>query len=96
MTVAQNIAYGLDARGDAKAAQRVRVAEMLKTVRMEDFGDRKPGQISGGQQQRVALACVLAVRPLILLLDESPSPPSTRTSASTCRSRSSGSNGNSP
>lgn len=70
MTVAQNIAYGLDARGDAKAAQRVRVAEMLKTVRMEDFGDRKPGQLSGGQQQRVALARALAVRPRILLLDE--------------------------
>lgn len=70
MTVADNIAYGLDARGDAKSDQRLRVAEMLKTVRMEAFGDRKPGQLSGGQQQRVALARALAVRPRILLLDE--------------------------
>lgn len=70
MTVADNIAYGLDARGDAKADQRRRVAEMLKTVRMEGFADRKPGQLSGGQQQRVALARALAVRPRILLLDE--------------------------
>lgn len=70
MTVADNIAYGLDARGDSRSDQRFRVEEMLKTVRMEDFGDRKPGQLSGGQQQRVALARALAVQPRILLLDE--------------------------
>lgn len=70
MTVAENIAYGLDARGDRKSDQKRRVSEMLKTVRMEAFGDRKPGQLSGGQQQRVALARALAVRPRILLLDE--------------------------
>ncbi|WP_282127893.1 ABC transporter ATP-binding protein, partial [Roseobacter litoralis] len=70
MTVTDNIAYGLDARGDAKSDQRQRVSEMLKTVRMEAFGSRKPGQLSGGQQQRVALARALAVRPRILLLDE--------------------------
>ena len=70
MTVADNIAYGLDARGMSKAAQRERVAEMLSTVRMASFADRKPRQLSGGQQQRVALARALAVRPRILLLDE--------------------------
>ncbi|MEM8827447.1 MAG: ABC transporter ATP-binding protein [Pseudomonadota bacterium] len=70
MTVAQNIAYGLDARGDSKASQRERVREMLATVRMDAFADRKPRQLSGGQQQRVALARALAVRPRILLLDE--------------------------
>jgi putative spermidine/putrescine transport system ATP-binding protein len=43
MTVADNIAYGLDARGDSKTEQRTRVSEMLKTVRMEGFADRKPG-----------------------------------------------------
>jgi putative spermidine/putrescine transport system ATP-binding protein len=70
MTVAENIAYGLDARGEARSAQRERVEEMLATVRMQGFADRKPRQLSGGQQQRVALARALAVRPRILLLDE--------------------------
>jgi putative spermidine/putrescine transport system ATP-binding protein len=70
MTVADNIGYGLAARGESRAVQRERVAEMLATVRMDEFADRKPRQLSGGQQQRVALARALAVRPRILLLDE--------------------------
>lgn len=70
MTVAENIAYGLEARGESKATSRERVREMLATVRMEGFEERKPRQLSGGQQQRVALARALAVRPRILLLDE--------------------------
>ncbi len=70
MTVAENVAYGLAARGVSKAEQRERTVEMLATVRMSDFADRKPRQLSGGQQQRVALARALAVRPRILLLDE--------------------------
>ncbi|MBN8944650.1 MAG: ABC transporter ATP-binding protein [Rhizobiales bacterium] len=70
MTVADNIAYGLAARGESRALQRDRVAEMLDLVQMSGFGDRKPKQLSGGQQQRVALARALAVRPRILLLDE--------------------------
>jgi putative spermidine/putrescine transport system ATP-binding protein len=70
MTVAENIAYGLAARGASAALQRERIAEMLATVQMADFAERKPRQLSGGQQQRVALARALAVRPRILLLDE--------------------------
>ncbi|PZU94817.1 MAG: ABC transporter ATP-binding protein [Chelatococcus sp.] len=70
MTVAQNIAYGLAARGESRAVQAARVEEMLAIVQMTGFADRKPKQLSGGQQQRVALARALAIRPRILLLDE--------------------------
>ncbi len=70
MNVAENVAYGLAARGVPKQEQRARVAEMLALVRLAHLADRFPAQMSGGQQQRVALARALAVRPSILLLDE--------------------------
>ncbi|URD35085.1 ABC transporter ATP-binding protein [Methylobacterium tardum] len=70
MSVAENVAYGLAARGVGRAEQKVRVAEMLALVRLEHLADRFPRAMSGGQQQRVALARALAVRPSILLLDE--------------------------
>jgi putative spermidine/putrescine transport system ATP-binding protein len=70
MTVAQNIAYGLAARGEGREVQRERVAEMLDVVQMAHLRDRKPRELSGGQQQRVAIARALAVRPRVLLLDE--------------------------
>lgn len=70
MSVAQNIAYGLAARGESRSVQAERVKEMLAIVQMGGFADRKPKQLSGGQQQRVALARALAMRPRILLLDE--------------------------
>ena len=70
MSVFQNLAYGLDARGVAKDDQRRRVGEMLELVQMTPLADRLPRQLSGGQQQRVALARALAVHPRILLLDE--------------------------
>lgn len=70
MTVAENVAFGLEERKVPKAELKVRVAEALETVRMAEYRDRKPNQLSGGQQQRVALARALVVRPRCLLLDE--------------------------
>jgi putative spermidine/putrescine transport system ATP-binding protein len=70
MNVQQNVEYGLRVKGVGKAERRRRAAEALQTVRLADFGGRKPGQLSGGQRQRVALARALVNRPKVLLLDE--------------------------
>jgi sulfate transport system ATP-binding protein len=74
MTVAKNIAFGLDimsARSrPSKDAIAARVEELLKLVQLPGLGARYPSQLSGGQRQRVALARALARDPKILLLDE--------------------------
>lgn len=70
MTVAENIAYGLQARSKSKGDIRQKVEEMIDLVQMRPLIDRLPKQLSGGQQQRVALARAMAIEPKILLLDE--------------------------
>ncbi|MBM3646813.1 MAG: ABC transporter ATP-binding protein [Alphaproteobacteria bacterium] len=70
MTVAENVAFGLEMQGVAADERRRRVGETLELVGLAAFSGRFPRQLSGGQQQRVALARALVIRPRILLLDE--------------------------
>jgi sulfate transport system ATP-binding protein len=74
MSVADNVAFGLNVRPREQRPERVeikrRVDELLHLVQLENLGDRFPSQLSGGQRQRVALARALAIEPSVLLLDE--------------------------
>lgn len=74
MTVAENIAFGLNVRPRRQRPSRAmiaaRVQELLDLVQLGSLGQRYPAQLSGGQRQRVALARALAVDPKLLLLDE--------------------------
>jgi putative spermidine/putrescine transport system ATP-binding protein len=70
MTVSENVGYGLRVKGTARAERARLVSEVLSTVRLDGYGDRKPIQLSGGQRQRVALARAIVNRPQVLLLDE--------------------------
>ena len=70
MTVAKNVAFGLEMRDLSRAEIAQKVAKALAMVQLEHLAGRKPRELSGGQQQRVALARALVIEPSILLLDE--------------------------
>jgi len=70
MTVAKNVAFGLERLKKPGEEIKATVDRVLSLVKMKELGDRRPNQLSGGQQQRVALARALAPSPKVLLLDE--------------------------
>jgi putative spermidine/putrescine transport system ATP-binding protein len=70
MTVADNVAFGLEMRGVPPAERERRVARMLELVHLSEYAARYPRELSGGQRQRVAIARALVIEPPVLLLDE--------------------------
>jgi len=70
LTVARNVAYGLESTRAKRADVARRVRELLEMIGLGEHADKFPAQLSGGQQQRVALARALATSPGLLLLDE--------------------------
>jgi len=70
MSVSDNIGYGLKVRGVPKQEHAARVAELVALTNISGLENRRIDQLSGGQRQRVALARAVAIRPGILLLDE--------------------------
>lgn len=70
LTVAQNVAFGLRCRGEARAAAAAKCRAWLQRLGLDELAERRPGDLSGGQAQRVALARALIFEPELLLLDE--------------------------
>ena len=70
LSVFDNVAYGLKARGHSAKEIEQEVDEVLSLVRMKEYKDRQPSQLSGGQQQRVAIARAIVIKPDVLLMDE--------------------------
>jgi NitT/TauT family transport system ATP-binding protein len=70
LTVSRNVELALKLRKVPKAERRARVAALLETVHLQDFGDKRPHELSGGMRQRVALARAFAQDADVLLMDE--------------------------
>jgi ABC-type Fe3+/spermidine/putrescine transport system ATPase subunit len=70
LTVAGNVSFGLEAGHIPAAERRERIGEVLRSVGLEGYERRFPGELSGGQRQRVAIARALVLRPRAVLLDE--------------------------
>ncbi|GMG83616.1 hypothetical protein LNKW23_28290 [Paralimibaculum aggregatum] len=70
MSIWENVAFGLEARGVTRRRRRARAMELLELVALTGHEGKKPTELSGGQRQRVAIARALAVEPAVLLLDE--------------------------
>lgn len=70
MTVARNIAFGLEMAGETRSTILTKVSDALDLVQLQGYADRRINQLSGGQKQRVAIARALVKRPTVLLLDE--------------------------
>jgi putative spermidine/putrescine transport system ATP-binding protein len=70
LTVGENIAFGLRAKGLPRKVIDEHVARMLAVVKLDGFADRSVGALSGGQQQRISLARAMVVEPTVMLLDE--------------------------
>src|SRR5882757_7547641 len=70
MTVAENMAFGMEMRGVAKAERDKAVIEVAKTLQLEHLLKRRPSQLSGGQRQRVAMGRALVREPRVFLFDE--------------------------
>lgn len=72
-TVEDDVAFGMENQGIPREEMIKRVDEALLAVNMFDFKTREPARLSGGQKQRVAVAGIIALRPEIIILDESTS-----------------------
>lgn len=72
-TVADDVAFGMENRGVSREEMLETVARVVKQVRMDEFIKSEPARLSGGQKQRVAIAGILAIKPKVIILDESTS-----------------------